>query len=299
MLAGCSGTNSEVTTSPEKNVPNDEIIIEAPPKETEAPTIPISDSGALGDYEVTIGEMEFIQDYNGNAAVLVHFTFVNNSDENQSAMYGLLCKAFQNGIGLEDALVADENIHNNADLMKEIQPGASIELTEAYLLSSDSAPVEFVVTEAFSIDNSKLGKTFEVAPGGTITLSVAPGVDSAVEIGRYSVSIISYNIAEDYKGSPALILNMGYTNNSNIDSPFYAAIDVTAFQDGIELETAHFVDDSVMDNSNNYLNVMPGAGLAVTEAFILTSDASPVEIEITETFSFNDEKITTQINITE
>lgn len=259
----------------------------------------MSDSGVLDGCEVTIGEMEFIEDYDGNPAVLIHFTFTNTSEENQSAMFTLNYTAYQNGIGLESTVVADDSVHNSDDLMKEIQPGATIELTEAYLLSSDTAPVEFYVTDIMSINGTKLGKNFEVSPDGATVLSIAPGVESATELGDYLISINTYSIAEDYEGNPALVLNLGYTNNSSIDSPFYAAVEVKAFQDGVELESAHFIDDSVMDSSTSYLNVMPGAGLGVSQAFVLTSDTSPVDIEICELFSFGDEKITTQIDITE
>ena len=134
-------------------------------------------------------------------------------------------------------------------------------------------------------------------PGGFSR--VAPGVESATKLGDYAVSLNSYDIVEDYEGNPAIVLNMGYTNNSNIDSPFYAAIAVTVFQDGIELETAYIIDDSIVDSTSSMLNVMPGAGHAVTEAFVLSNDTSPVEIEIAEMFSFSDEKITTTINIAE
>ena len=293
-------SGAEAAPAPSESSKNDSGKVIAPPvKETEPPAAPLADAGTLGKYDVSIGEMEFIQDYSGSPAILIHFTFTNNSEDNQSAMFSLSCKAFQNGIGLSDATIMDDSIHASEDLMKDIQPGVTIDLTQAYLLSSDTAPVEFYVSEAISFNDDKLGKVFEVAPGGTTVLSVAPGLDSAVEIGNYSVSVNSYEISKDYNGNPALILNMGYTNNSNGDSPFYAAVEVTAFQDGIELEKAYYFSDDSLDNTNNYLNVLPGAGCAVAEAFVLTSDTSPVEIEIAETFSFDDEKITTTIDITE
>lgn len=293
-LSAC-GSSSEPAPTENNNV----TVLEAPPKETMPPTIPLLDSGSLHDVEVSIGDLEYIQDYFGNPAILIHFTFTNNSEENKSAMFDLSWAAFQNGIGLEDAFITEESIHNADDLSKAIQPGATIELTDAYILSSETAPVEFFISETFSFDSDQLRKTFEIAPGGVTVTSVAPGAESATAIDRYAVSINSYNIAEDHDGNPALILNMGYTNNSDNDSPFYTAIDVKAFQDGIELESAHISDDTVMDDDTNYLHVLPGAGLGVAEAFVLSSETSPVDIEITGSFSFSDEKIVTQINLSE
>lgn len=275
------------------------VVLEAPPEETTAPIAPLADTGELGDVAVAIGDFERIEDYYGNPAILIHFSFTNNSEENKSAMISLDCTAFQNGIGLKDPVIMDESIYNSSDFMKEIQPGATIELTEAYLLSSETAPVEFIVSETISFSDSKLGKTYEIDPSGVTVMNKAPGLESAVELDRYAVSINSYNVAEDYDGNKALILNMGYTNNSSADTPFYAAIDVAAFQDGIELEQAFITDDAVMDDSNNYVNVLPGAGLGVSKGFVLSSETSPIDIEISAMFSFSDDKITTKINLAE
>lgn len=302
-FAACgSSETTEPTQSTEtiKNTEvNDTIIMEAPPKETEAPEAPLSESGALGDVEVSIGELEHVRDYFGDPAILIHFTFTNNSEENRNAMFSIDFTAYQNGVGLKDATILDDAIYDSSDLSKEIQPGTTIELAKAYTLSSDTAPIEVVVSESISLNNAKLGKTFEIAPGGTTVLSIAPGVENAVKIDRYAVSINSYNIAEGRNGEKVLILNMGYTNNNDIAAPFYSAIDVTTFQDGIELEKAYGLNPYIVDNSNNYVKVMPGAGVGVAEGFVLSSETSPVDIEISASFSFDDEKIATQINLAE
>ena len=299
-FAACGSSESteptQITEAVKNTAVDDTVVLEAPPKETEAPAVTLSDSGALGDVEVAIGELEYVQDYFGDPAILIHFTFTNNSEENKSAMFSINFTAFQNGIGLKDATILDDSVYDASDLSKEIQPGTTIELAKAYTPSSETAPIEVTVSESISFDNTKLGKTFEIAPGGTTVLSIAPGLENAAEIDRYAVSINSYDIAEDRNGDKVLILNMGYTNNSSTDTPFYAAIDVAAFQDGVELEQAFITDDAIMDDSNNYVNVLPGAGLGVSKGFVLSSETAPVDIEITAMFSFDDDKITTQIN---
>ena len=299
-FAACGSSESteptQITEAVKNTAVDDTVVLEAPPKETEAPAVTLSDSGALGDVEVAIGELEYVQDYFGDPAILIHFTFTNNSEENKSAMFSINFTAFQNGIGLKDATILDDSVYDASDLSKEIQPGTTIEIAKAYTPSSETAPIEVTVSESISFDNTKLGKTFEIAPGGTTVLSIAPGLENAAEIDRYAVSINSYDIAEDRNGDKVLILNMGYTNNSSTDTPFYAAIDVAAFQDGVELEQAFITDDDIMDDSNNYVNVLPGAGLGVSEGFVLSSETAPVDIEITPMFSFGDDKITTKIN---
>ena len=302
-LAACGAGGSEITNESGINnssdgiIDNNNKIVEAPPKETDAPTEPLSDSGELKDCSITVGDAEFIEDYEGRSGILIHFSFTNTSEENITPAFSVTRKAFQNGIGLEDAHASDDAIHDSGNLTKKIQPGATIELTEFFLLSSDTAPVQFYIADSFSVDGRQVGKVYEVSPGGTTEVSVAPGMETATDMGRYAISINSYSIAEDYKGNPVLILNMGYTNNSSTDSPFYAAFTVTAFQEGIELEDAYYVEDDT-NSGKKYLNVLPGAGHAVSEAFVLSSDTALVDIEIRPTFSWDDEKITTQIDIT-
>ena len=272
FIAGCGSNVSENSTPTDSSDLRDStIVIDVPKKEPEVlVTEPLSDSGSLGDYEVAIGEIEFVQDFRGKDSILLNYSFTNNSEENRSASFSLSVKAFQNGVALMDAVV-DEAIHDRGASLKDIQPGITIELAEAFKLTSDTAPIEVYISELGSLNNEKVGKTFEISEGGKTVLSVAPGVENAVELGKYSVSINSYEIGEDYEENPTLILYMGYTNNSDTDQPFYAAVDVTAFQDGIELDKAHFSDDSIMYYGNNYLDVFPGVGVGVMEGFVLSN----------------------------
>lgn len=288
-LAACGSDSSSASSK---------TVVAAPQKETVAPVVELASSGSLGSYSVEIGECELCQDYSGNPALLVNFTFTNNSDDNASAMIALNYDAYQNGVELDYAIIVDDSVYSSDDLMKEIQPGASISVKAAYVLTSKTAPVEFEICEAFSFDDSALGKTFEISDGGVTELSVAPGADTAEQIDDYTISIVSYEFAEDYQGNQALIVTYGFSNTSDDTTNFLFALTAKAFQDGIELETAFINDDTLVDSGSSMRNVRPGAGLAVTEAYLLTSSTSPVQIEVEESFSFDDAKIVTEIDIT-
>lgn len=294
-LTACGSTNDTadgVTKDPAKSTGAVEV-----PKATEPAPVVLESSGSLGEYDVQINDFELVSDYEGSPAILIGFTFTNNSEENESAMFALSYDAYQNGLQLESAIIADDSVYNSDDLMKEIKPGASLDVTAAYTLDSETAPVEFEVTECFGLDGAKLGKTFEIAEGGVTELSVAPGTETAQVVGDYAVSIISYRLGEDYEGKKAILIDLGFTNNSDDTTSYTFAIDLTAFQDGIELESAITSGEGV--GNSQLRNVKPGAGTAVTVAFLLTSDTSPVEIEIEEYFSFSGEKIEAEINIAE
>jgi len=210
-------------------------------------------------------------------------------------MFALSYKAYQNGVQLDSAIIMDNSVYNADDLMKDVQPGASIDVVAAYSLSSETAPVEFEVEEIISFSDEMLGKTFEIAEGGVTELSVAPGSDTAQTIDDYAVSIISYKIGEDYQGKKAIIFDLGFTNNGDKATSFALAIDFSAFQDGVELETAILHDDDLSGSSIR--DVKPGAGIETMAAFVLTNDTSPVEIEIKPFLSFSSDEIKTEINI--
>ena len=289
--APSSSGNSSIVADVKNDSPKPEV-----PRATEAPAAPLEASGTLGNYAVQIHDCEFTTDYLGNPAILIDFSFTNNSEENVSATVALQYMGFQNGVQLEYAYFTDEAIYNSDDLSKDVQPGASIDLTVAYSLTSDTAPVEFEVSELFSFDNKMLGKTYVVAEGGTTVLSVAPSGTISGEINDCTVSIISYKLVKDYEGKDAILFELGFTNNNNDTYNYMSAVNFTPFQDGIELETAILMEENDYIG-HSILSVKPGAGITVAEAFILSSSTSPVEIEISDPWGFSSKKIETTIDI--
>ena len=302
-LTACGSGSEQADRPAQTEAPAAPVETAAPTAApTEAPTeapapAALESSGTLGDYAVEIGECELCRDYSGKPALLVNYTFTNNSEENCSGMLALNTDAYQNGLQLDVAMIMDSSIYSAEDGMKEIQPGATISLKAAFSLNSETAPVEFEVSEVFSIGDDKLGKVFEISEGGETVYSVAPGAESAEDLGDYAVSVISHELARDYDGNAALVVTYGFTNNSRDTRSFLFAIEANAFQDGIELEMAVIGDSSLVDSGSQMRNVRPGAGQAVTVAYLLTSETSPVELEISEYMSFSDDKIEMTIDL--
>lgn len=112
------------------------------------------------DYAVTIDGSTMTTDYEGNPAMIVDFTFTNNSDEATSFAVACSQKAFQNGVELEMAITTDD-LGNG--YWAEIKPGASTQARLAYSLTDDS-DVTIEVEELFSLDDTMLAEaTFSVA----------------------------------------------------------------------------------------------------------------------------------------
>lgn len=267
-----------------------------PEPATPAPTVQLEESGTLGDYGIEIHDFELSNDYSGAPAIIISYSFTNNGEDAASGMVSLLDCAYQNGIQLETAIISGQSI--SEDQMKEIKTGASIELKAAFVLSSETAPVEFEMSEAFSFSDEKLGKTFQIAEGGETVLAVAPSGSVSGDLGDYTVSVVSYKLSEDYQGASAVVITLGFTNNGKDTDSFMGAISCKAFQDGIQLETAIISGEDSGSGSSQMKKVRPGAGTTVSVAYVLTSETSPVELEIEEFLSFSDDKIETSIDIT-
>ncbi len=115
---------------------------------------------AQSDYVVTIDGSTVTTDYEGAPAVIVDFTFTNNSEEDTSFAVACSQKVFQNGVQLENAVVMDD-LGNG--YMAEIKPGATTTARLAYNLT-DQSDITVEVEELFSLDDVLLAEaTFSVA----------------------------------------------------------------------------------------------------------------------------------------
>lgn len=109
---------------------------------------------------MTIDGCTVASDYEGNPAVIVDYTFTNNSDEATSFAASCSQKVFQNGVQLEMAVVS-EDLGNG--YLAEIKPGATTQARLAYCLT-DESDITVEVEELISFDDTMLAEaTFSVA----------------------------------------------------------------------------------------------------------------------------------------
>lgn len=125
-LAGCgnSGTTSTSTSDAQKEEPKK------------------SEEKQPEKYEVTIGTLTQIADYNGDPAAKITFSFTNNSDETAAFMSSVRVEAYQDGQQLEVAVVTSGDV-NWESTMTKIKTGTSLDVEQAYkLISSSDVEVE-------------------------------------------------------------------------------------------------------------------------------------------------------------
>lgn len=116
-------------------------------------------SAGQSEYAVTIDGFTLAQDYQGASAIVVDFTFTNNSAEPAMFLTAVSAKAFQNGVELESAIVTGLGTAS----MSEVKPGATTTVQKAYLLA-DQTDVTVEVGELFSLDGSLIAQeTFAIA----------------------------------------------------------------------------------------------------------------------------------------
>lgn len=107
-------------------------------------------------------------------------------------------------------------------------------------------------------------------------------------LGNYAVEIKSATVTQDYDGNPAVIITYSWTNNSSETTSPMFSISAAVFQDGIAMDSAFIYDDSAYDSGMYSTDVRPGTTVDVQEAFELSNTTSPIEVEITEAFNWDD-----------
>ena len=141
VLAGC-GTSDDPESS--GDAPAEQSEVEEP----------------ASDYVVTIDGSTVTTDYEDNPAIIIDYSFTNNSEEAISFAVACHAKVFQNGVQLENAIVT-EDLGNG--YMAEIKPGATTTARLAYALT-DESDVTVEVEELFSLDDTLLAEaTYSVA----------------------------------------------------------------------------------------------------------------------------------------
>lgn len=104
------------------------------------------------------------KDYQGKDVVIVTYGFTNNSKENQAFAWAFSDKAFQNGVEPQPSYSYrfDDTEYTSDNANKEIKPGTTLDIEQAYELSDLTSDVKIEVEELFSLDSKIITKTFAI-----------------------------------------------------------------------------------------------------------------------------------------
>ncbi len=117
----------------------------------------------LGEYALEVASCRLAKTYDNKNAVIVKYLFTNNSDDEAAFYTAFDDTVYQNGVGLNAAYVMDDSAKYSADNQtKKIKKGATLEVEVAYELNDTTTDVVVEVERLFSLDESKITKTFSI-----------------------------------------------------------------------------------------------------------------------------------------
>lgn len=136
----------------------------APPSPSPSAALPAGPSGDLGDYHVEIKSAVLTTDYSGSQAILITYSWTNNSQETTNALSAFIERAFQDGVQLDSATILSTNPQYSAGTaLRDLRPGATTDVQRAYLLPQDTSPVEFEVYEFLGDGETGVTMSFDPA----------------------------------------------------------------------------------------------------------------------------------------
>lgn len=116
-------------------------------------------SKASSKYEASIDDISVGEDYQGNPALIVTYTWKNNSNDSRSFASSLHPRCYQNGVQLNSAFMM--GIDSNGYLA-DVRPGYGTTFQMAYELKDTQNPVDVEVYELASYKGSPIAtKTYK------------------------------------------------------------------------------------------------------------------------------------------
>ena len=104
-------------------------------------------------FAVKLTGYETSTDYEGAPCLLVYYDYTNTGEDNSSAMTDCYLKAFQGGVECDSAITLESN-DSMENYMKEIQPGTTVNVCEAFKISGPS-DVTLQASELISLSDDK------------------------------------------------------------------------------------------------------------------------------------------------
>lgn len=119
-----------------------------------------------------------------------------------------------------------------------------------------------------------------------------------LNLGEYTIVIQSYDLAKDFEGNDALIIEYDWVNDSEETTSPIMTYNIKGFQDGVETDHAVMVDGVNLETEQK--KVKPGGEIEGAQTTVGISDVSkPLELELDELISFNKEPYTVELDLSE
>lgn len=115
------------------------------------------------------------------------------------------------------------------------------------------------------------------------------------KIGDYVCTVKSAVICTDWLDKTAVKITYEFTNNSSEAQSFDVALTDDLYQNGIGLESSLTGDDD--EDLICDVKIQPGTTKEVSKVYVLRDTSTPIDVEISELFSFSDDKLHYTVNL--
>lgn len=127
---------------------------------------PKAASSKIGNYEVTVLSAQVVKNTSdGKYNLIVTYSFTNNATESKAFGYAVSPKLFQNGVEIPElwSRIGIEDYYDFDNQHKEIKPGTTLEVQEAYELADTTTDVEVEISEWISLSKKTISYTISLA----------------------------------------------------------------------------------------------------------------------------------------
>lgn len=149
--------------------------------------------------------------------------------------------------------------------------------------STEPSTTEAVTTEAATEAQTEAvtEAETEASTGKEIVLG------QPLEVGDYTVTIQSYQLAKNFDGGDALVINYDWVNNSDAAASPFMTFMIKGFQDGVETSDEGYVEE--VDLGMGQKEVKPGGQITGAQDVIGIDDINkPLLIELDELITFEE-----------
>ena len=220
------------------------------------------------DYNISIVDQYFDEDYNGNTVLCLEYEFTNTSDE--TASFALLFneKVFQNGIECLDSY--GRNTKNIWGKLDDVEPGQTYTVEAGYIIN-DKTDVEIEIWDLYG-NGYYFSDTLELGDGPSKVYPAENTEDTYIKI-------VDQTMSKDYEDKDVLVLTYEYHNGSGEDLLFGSFFYDKALQNNKQCSNLVIGCDEV-NNSERMISIRPGVTNTIKVGYLI-EDKSEVEVTVT------------------
>lgn len=246
---------------------------------------------------------------NKTANITVHFKYIDGSDIYKETISEFLRQVVSTAFSGQE--LTEEEIQTIlAGILEEKSSSVEDKYAEADIIypvieangqwkivSLDEETVRIMSANFKNVEDEINNSLINMEENNSAEESAVPEAqtDDTIDMGneKFTIHYTQHKVADDFGGSPCLLVYYDYTNNGTSASSAMVDVNLQAYQNGEALSAA--IPESNEDAIDQFMaEIQPGETVNVCQAFSL-KDTSDVTLQAGEAFSFGGGDTTSQI----